>query len=190
MTAISTLVKLQQQGHNVTMEDLLQSRGDTNLENTVKQISDELHYIRRDVKFIPAEEAQRLVAECFAKKSPMVQCDPSVTSSDIMFLLRQNWLKALDHSFGVVDEKGKFRGVALACDGTELELHLQGVHPHLVTNSKYLDAITAQAAPHFTADPRVPGISATFKMSCVRLRSNPHVASTNDATGNIIALHH
>lgn len=157
MTAISTLLELQKQGQNITVEEFLHSRDDKTLEDSVKKLSDELHFVKRDIRDIPAEEAQRLLADCFTNKQPLFQCTPPLTGNDVMHLLQQNWAMFLDHSFGVVDENGKLRGVALACDGSEPDLKLQGVHPHLGAIVQYLHVISAQAAPQFIADPHIPG---------------------------------
>lgn len=157
LTAISTLLQLRQQGHGVKIEDFLQSSEEKNLERTIENLSNNLSYRRQDIKEIPPEIAQRLLADCFAQKSEIDRCDLTLTGDDYMVLLKRIWPKFLENSFGLIDENGVIRGIATSGDAADLEVSLHGLHPHLVAVFEYLGAITLKAEPHFTADPHAPG---------------------------------
>lgn len=165
LTAVAMYLELQRQGQNIPLENFignnLRCSCGVGLGNTITNLCDKRNFTRKELSDVPAKEAQRMLAECFAAKEQLGLGDVTnpAFAEDYMVLLQQIWPKVLKHSFVLVDENNQLCGVALRGDYVDFfEAKLEGLNLHLTYVLRYLRGLIEKAIPMLAGDLQKPGM--------------------------------
>ncbi|OQV22624.1 hypothetical protein BV898_03449 [Hypsibius exemplaris] len=138
LNIVSAVLKLQQSGFQVTIEQFLEASSMERLflsaaaTDANKTSGNEWNL--KSLTEVDALEAQTLVAESFLTKSDIFAKCGGMKVADFVFAFAQLWEAFSSYSFAVVDAHGKLRAVALAADQFDLDRipSNKNTHPHFM----------------------------------------------------------
>lgn len=127
----------------------VKDRANSTLLLALEELANNIPLTIKDLRELPQESTQYMLAECFAKKGALEQYCPGYTTEDFLRYIKRVWPRLQDISFGVVDLKGTVMGVATMADEMDLldlsELASKNIHPHLTNVYGYLGSLVERA---------------------------------------------
>ncbi|XP_055327339.1 uncharacterized protein LOC129580707 isoform X2 [Paramacrobiotus metropolitanus] len=148
---LSTILKLQQAGHAVTLEQLMQQDLNSLMQYSAPSGESGPRY-NFSVRYL--EDAEEgfvhqvfvLIGESFTQKCEMFSTAGNMTVNDFVDMFKTWWVYFSKYSFAVVDEKGIPRAASLNADQVDLtNAPIDKIHPHFVKIGEMLDEITKPA---------------------------------------------
>ncbi|XP_055327340.1 beta-alanyl-bioamine nonribosomal peptide synthetase ebony-like [Paramacrobiotus metropolitanus] len=149
LNAVSTVLKLQESGYTVTVEQFMRNQNlDALLQivtsadaNTNHQHDYVIKNLKENIELIPA--AQKLLSDSFMAKCEWYSKCGNMLADDLTTVYEKWWDALVDDSFAVLTQDGTMKAASLAGDLTVIQnLDLTDIHPHFITILDMLQSIT------------------------------------------------